>query len=208
MPEGRGEKVMVVGAIIQARLNSHRLSGKVIKKLGNLRVLDYVVKSLHHSMGVDRTILAIPQNDSLLLESLDESMITQGMPVYGGSEEDVMDRIIKAAEKFHIEVILRICADSPFIMSWFVDYCLYEYRRKPVDYFYTTKMPKGQNVEIMTLLALKKAYLVSNSEEKEHVTLYFQRHPRNFKITHFPISFALDTLKDYERLKDIARFYG
>jgi spore coat polysaccharide biosynthesis protein SpsF (cytidylyltransferase family) len=197
-------KLNRAGAVVQARLTSKRFPGKVLRKLGEESILELILKTLSKSRRLNKIVLAVPGNE-------ENHSITNGINntwTYLGDEKDVMGRIIEAARTFNIDPIVRICADSPFILPWLIDYGLDVFSGACFDYLVTYDLPVGQNIEIVRLAALEQAYRKASPFEKEHVTLYFERHPRIFNIKVLDISLAVDTPDDLKRLKKIYKYYA
>ena len=104
---------MNIGIIIQARLGSTRLPGKVLKPFhGDKCILDIILDKLHQASDAQVIVATSTSKDN---DALVEHLERNGELVYRGSENDVLDRFIKAAKEFHIDGIIRICSDNPFI---------------------------------------------------------------------------------------------
>lgn len=103
---------MNVGIIIQARMGSTRLPGKILKKFdGEKTLLETLLENLHKVSGV-KVIVATSVNANN--DQLENFLLEKGEFVYRGSESDVLDRFIQAAEINHVDGIVRICSDNPF----------------------------------------------------------------------------------------------
>ena len=104
---------MKTGIIIQARLGSTRLPGKILKPFhGGKCILDIILDKLHQASDAKVIVATSTSKDN---DALVEHLERNGELVYRGSENDVLDRFIKAAKEFHIDGIIRICSDNPFI---------------------------------------------------------------------------------------------
>ena len=119
---------MKVAAIVQARFNSTRLPGKVMKKIFNKPVIEILLKRLSKSLKINQIILACTENKK------DKSIINickkLKIPIFRGNEKNVLDRYYKAASKFKVDVIVRITGDCPLIDSNLVDDVLKYYVKK------------------------------------------------------------------------------
>ena len=196
----------IVDAIIQARLTSTRFPRKVLEMINGQTVLGNVITRLNRCKAVRSIVLAIPNTEAN--DELREFSSFYQIGLYRGDENDVLQRFIQAAEIFKVNHILRVCADSPFILPGLIDYCIYKYNLMGCDYFQSQGMVMGQNIEIVRLDALKKSHKFATAEEKEHVTLYIQNHPSEFNIKTIKISsFAIDEKSDLRTLKEMAKYY-
>lgn len=206
-----------VGIIIQARVNSTRLPNKVLQTIEKKTILEHVIKKVSKSVLQPKIILAIPntkENDCL--EKIAE---TQNIYCYRGPEENVLQRIIQAAEKNQVKTIIRICADSPLIEARFIDLALIQHIEQGNDY--TTSvgvLPKGFDFEIVELKTLKDvASRTSSKENLEHVTLFVRKYYKEFKTSFLnqgyefyrkDLKFTVDTEEDFDFLKNIGISLG
>lgn len=178
---------MNIGIIIQARLGSTRLPGKILKQFyGGKTLLETVISNLQKA-GDAKIIVATsvnPNNDKLEM-----FLKERGITVYRGSEDDVLSRFIGAAEANDVDGIVRICSDNPFL-DWHgvadliekaktseADYIGYRINNTP-----SIKTHFGFWGEYVTLNALK--HIVATTDEKpahEHVTIHIYTHPDEYK---------------------------
>ena len=106
---------MNIGIVIQARMGSTRLPGKILKQFyGGKTLLETLLDNLHKVVGA-KVIVATSVNENN--DQLETFLLEKGELVYRGSENDVLDRFIKAAEANGVDGIVRICSDNPF-MDW------------------------------------------------------------------------------------------
>jgi glutamate-1-semialdehyde aminotransferase/spore coat polysaccharide biosynthesis protein SpsF (cytidylyltransferase family) len=183
-------------AIIQARYNSTRFPGKVVKKINHQSVLEILIKRLSKSKNISKIIVACSKNPK------DKEIINicskLGVNFFLGSENNVLDRFYKAAKKYKASNILRVTADCPLIDAEIVDNLINNFFLNKVDYASNTNpptFPDGLDVEIFKFNALKLAYFkAKKSYEKEHVTPYIINN-KNFK------KFNLHNSKDYSFLR-------
>jgi len=183
-------------AIIQARYNSTRFPGKVVKKINHQSVLEILIKRLSKSKNISKIIVACSKNPK------DKEIINicskLGVNFFLGSENNVLDRFYKAAKKYKVSNILRVTADCPLIDAEIVDNLINNFFLNKVDYASNTNpptFPDGLDVEIFKFNALKLAYFkAKKSYEKEHVTPYIINN-KNFK------KFNLHNSKDYSFLR-------
>ncbi len=127
----------MIGCIIQARMGSTRLPGKVMQKIDNTStVLDYVINQIRFSKRIDKIIVATTNliEEDIICEHLSSKKIQ----FFRGSSEDVLDRYYQCAKEFSIANIVRITADNPLIDPNIVDLVIDEYKNKKCDYVSNT----------------------------------------------------------------------
>tara|TARA_Y100000590_G_C15696621_1_gene1005363 strand:+ start:66 stop:2246 length:2181 start_codon:yes stop_codon:yes gene_type:complete len=183
--------------IVQARLTSKRFPNKVIQKIGNLTIVELILKRLKKSKLIDEIVFAIPSNKKN--EKLYELLKRLNTNIFRGSENNVIDRFFKAAKKFKASTVIRITADAPLVDPKLIDEMILIYKKKKPDYLtnypdglaknnsindiLSPSFPNGFDVEIFSYKLLKLAKQNSFSNHyKEHVTPYF-RYSKKFKIT-------------------------
>lgn len=197
-------------AIVQARMGSSRLPGKIMLSLDHMTVIEMVLARLAKVLDVDKIVVATTANKeddelTLFLES-------KGVCVFRGSEKDVLDRFYQCALKEHAQSIMRITADCPLLAP---DICqsLYElYRIKQADYAHlSSDYAEGVDCEIISFHALDTAWQNAKLySEREHVTQYFFNCPNQFNIAVLKnkaneqtYRFTLDNHEDYLVIKKI-----
>ena len=183
-------------AIIQARYNSTRLPGKVVKKINNQTILEILIKRLSKSKYISKIIVACSKNrDDKAIVNICKKL---GVNYFLGSENDVLDRFYNAAKKYRALNIVRITADCPLIDSKIVDDVISNFFLKNVDYASNVNpstFPDGLDVEVFKFGALKKAFIkAKQSIEREHVTPFIINN-KKFK------KFNLKNFKDYSLLR-------
>ena len=205
----------MIGCIIQARMGSSRLPGKVMMELDRGKsVLDYVMDQLSFSRLIDKKIIATTdlEQDDVIEQTADRL----NYECFRGSAENVLDRYYQCSKKYHINNILRLTSDCPIIDPQIVDKVIEMYLTGKYDYVSNTLVktfPAGTDVEIFSFELLEKAWKNGTlSSEKEHVT----PHIRNRKIdcrlgnlentndeSHF--RWTLDRSEDLELIKQIIK---
>jgi glutamate-1-semialdehyde 2,1-aminomutase len=183
-------------AIIQARFNSTRFPGKVIKKIKKKTILEILIRRLSKSKYISKIIVACSQNqkDKAILNICKKL----GINYFIGSESDVLDRFYKAAKKYKGKNIVRITADCPLLDYRIIDDVISNFFLKKVDYasnIHPPTFPDGLDVEVFKFSALKDAYIkTTQSAEREHVTPFIINN-KKFK------KFNLKNDKDYSFLR-------
>jgi spore coat polysaccharide biosynthesis protein SpsF len=171
-----------VTAIIQARMTSTRLPGKVLMEVMDRPLLSYQIERLRFSKMIDNIIIATTTNkeDDPIIELAQK----EGLDFYRGSEDDVLDRYYHSAKKYNVKHIMRLTADCPLIQPDICDSIANAYFESNVDYIRTGKtFAEGLDCEIFSFSALEKAWKNAQlKSEREHVTLYIRNHPELFAI--------------------------
>ena len=171
----------MTAAVIQARMMSTRLPGKVLKPIMGRPMLSYQIERLRFCRSLDEIIIAttINSNDDPIIAFAEK----EGLKFYRGSEEDVVDRYYQTAKKFRIDPIVRVTSDCPLIDPALCDHFIQVYINSNVDYVHTgNTFAEGLDCEIISFNALEKIWReASLKSEREHVTLYLNNHPELFK---------------------------
>lgn len=167
---------MKIVAIVQARMGSTRLPNKVMKPITGVPMIELLLKRLTRAKLVDQIVVATstdPRNKPLVahIESL-------GYVCEEGSEDDVLDRYLKAAKSNNADVVIRITGDCPLVDADLVDKAILAFKSQQVDYLSNiapATYPDGLDIEIFTLAALERSAAESNSNfDHEHVTPYIR----------------------------------
>ncbi|MGN7611549.1 cytidylyltransferase domain-containing protein [Magnetococcales bacterium HHB-1] len=203
-------------SIIQARMDSTRLPGKILLPLGERTVLEQVIQRVNRVSNLNKTVIATttkPSDDPVarLVESLDH------IALFRGDEHDVLDRYYKAAKTFQADPVIRITADCPLMDHNLLEEMLTTFLHdQHADYYSNTQTPRtyprGIDIEIFTFNALEKAWRsATKSFEREHVTPYLYNHAHLFKLekkiseegNYSDHRWTLDTEADYQFLQKI-----
>ena len=196
--------------IIQARMASNRLPGKVMFSLGEARVIDLLIERVKKVEAVKEVVVATTEQktDDILCDYL----LSKAIKFIRGSEDDVLGRFELCARSFNAKDIIRITADCPFIDPDIVAQLIHFYHETGSDYCYLSpKFAEGLDVEIFSVSALKLAFENAKlRSEREHVTLYFGNNANKFNISmldqtedHSKFRFVLDNREDYDVLLKI-----
>lgn len=203
---------MRVVAIIQARMGSSRLPGKVLKQLADRSVLGHVITRLSHSAKIDEIVIATTncEQDYIITEEAGR----YGVPFYRGDEQDVLSRYYHAAKQHQADVIIRVTSDCPLIDPDVCDDVFMAFLEHEADYASNVlerSYPRGLDTEVFHMQGLTEAYEQANSGfQKEHVTPYFYQNPDRFKLhscrcqadlSHF--RWTLDTVEDWTLIQAI-----
>jgi spore coat polysaccharide biosynthesis protein SpsF len=205
---------MTVVAIIQARMSSERLPGKVLRPLGTKPVLAHVIGRLRRASMLDSVMVATsnrPDDDAVAALAAAESC-----PVYRGSLNDVLARYAGAAEAAKANVVVRITADCPLVCPEVVDAMIAQYCATApavglpcvVTNARMRTFPRGLDAELFPRGALETANRNAHEpHQREHVTPYLYEHPDAFAIVDHTQTrnladarWTLDTADDYRML--------
>ncbi len=206
---------MTTLAIVQARMGSSRLPGKVLMDIGGRSVLDLLVNRLRRA-EVDDVVVATSDTDQddAIEEACDELTVS----CVRGSESDVLGRFTAVMERFPTDDVVRITADCPFIDPAIVDEAVRLHRREGADYTSNTLVrtyPDGLDVEVLRASVLDVAAREARqTDEREHVTPFVYRRPHRFAIRQLISGrprlgrerWTLDTVDDLARLREILSF--
>ena len=174
-------------AIIQARLGSTRLPGKVLRELAGVPMLLRVVERVRRAATVDEVVVATTDltRDLPLVEMCDKADVA----VWCGSEDDVLDRYHAAAAVFGADVVVRVTSDCPFIDPAVIDQVVGEFQARQPGLDYASNVvperrwPRGLDTEVFTTAALNRAWRQdTDAATREHVTPYIYRHEGMFSL--------------------------
>ena len=173
----------MAAAILQARMSSTRLPGKVMRPLAGRPMIERQIERLRPCATLDRLIVATSDDSSD--DPLAEHLAGMGVEVFRGSLHDVLDRYVGAARACGARgVIVRLTADCPLADPEVIDDCVRLRAERDVDYASNglrRTYPRGLDVEAFTLAALLAAHReASDPYEREHVTPFLYRHPERF----------------------------
>lgn len=205
---------MKIGIIIQARMGSTRLSGKVLKKIKDKTILEHVIERLKQSRYADKLIIATTNN--VEDDKIKKEAQRLGTEVYRGSEENVLSRYYHAAKVNHLDTVIRVTSDCPLIDPIILDDMIEVYLENNYDVVTNVGMesfnrtfPRGLDIEIFSFLTLEEAFKNAKEKyQKEHVTPYIYENSNsvfNFKndIDYSDHRWTVDTSQDFELISII-----
>ena len=207
---------MRIVAIIQARMGSTRLPGKVLLDLAGEPVLARVVNRTERATRLDEIVIATTT------KSMDEAIVelcnSRGWAHFRGSEEDVLERYYQAARKYHADIVVRITSDCPLVEPEIIDLVVQEILEDGLlDYVSNAlpprTFPRGLGVEAMTFKTLERAWQEDkNPAWREHVTPYIYRTPEKFRLkavtNEKDLSYMRWTIDTWEDLEFIRCIYN
>lgn len=198
---------MKTAVIIQARMGSTRLPGKVLMDIGGKPMLQHVIERCRTIAPA--AILAVP--DELASLPLEKIAYCLGVPTYFGSEMDVLQRYVGAAREHDVTAIMRITADCPLLDPSLCQRVGNLYNRTHCGYAaidWPRTYPKGMGCEVFSAQAARVALRQDNTaEDHEHVTPWMQRNLKceylTQEIDQSHMNFSVDTLEDLNRVRSI-----
>jgi len=210
---------MKIVATIEARMTSSRLPGKVLMEVLGKPMLHHLISRLRAVPSLDAIVLATTTNatDNVLV-SFAES---EGIACFRGSEDNVMERVIGAADSVNADVVVEITGDCPIIDHEIIDQAIRMFLAHEADYVSNVDIrsyPDGMDVQVVRLDTLKRsASMTTDSLDHEHVTLHIRNHSELFTKLHLvappelhwpELRLTLDEMADYELLKRIIEYFG
>ena len=211
---------MKIVAIVQARMGSTRLPGKVLRDLAGKPMLARVLERVRRAGSVDETIVAtsdLPGDDPLA-----DWLAAGRHACFRGSEQDVLARFAGAAAQTGADAIVRITADCPLIDPGVMDDVVAAFRAGQPGLDYASNVlprrtfPRGLDTEIFTRTALETcAREAADASSREHVTPFIYRHPERFRLHGIEADadysdhrWTVDTPEDFELIEKIYRALG
>lgn len=179
---------MKIVAIIQARMSSSRLPGKVLKEISGKPMLQHVVERVRRSQIVDEVLVAttVEASDDPLADYCQQN----GIAVFRGPLQDVLDRFYQAAKSCGADVVVRITADCPVIDPQLIDDLVRQFLAAKVDFAanrlpppWKRTYPIGLDTEVCTFSALERAWKEADQPyQREHVMPYLYEQDGRFEI--------------------------
>jgi glutamate-1-semialdehyde 2,1-aminomutase len=209
---------MKVVAIVQARMGSSRLPGKVMKPMGDNVVLEFLLKRLARAATLDEVIVATTElaDDNQIVDLVGNDTVK----VYRGPETDVLQRYKNAADESKADVIVRVTGDCPFVDPELVDDCVNRLIDRDLDYISNCNnalnpLPDGFDVEVFTSSSFVLIDKLSITEAyREHVTFgyfktgLFTTETINYEHSYSHLRLTLDYEEDYKVISRIADEMG
>lgn len=188
---------MKLVAIIQARMGSTRLPGKVLMDIGGRTMLARVVERARRARRVESVVVAAT------VDTRDDAIVEEcrrlNVPMTRGSEEDVLDRYRRAAAEHQADPVVRITSDCPLLEPTVVDRVIQAFEEARPDYASNVldrTFPQGLDVEVLRRDVLERAWRAAKQPyERAHVTPYIYQHPEAFRLI------AVRADQDYSRFR-------
>ena len=204
-----------ISVIIQARMGSSRLPGKIMKEIIDKPMIEYLLDRVSKSKMINEIIVATSDKKENI-EFID-FLKSKNVNYFVGDEEDVLCRYYLSAKKYNITDIVRITAACPIVDSKVIDNIVKKYIEDDVDYtsnIFPRSFPKGLDTEVFSFHSLFKAHNEANSVyDREHVTPYI-RESGNFKVSNLSLDkdysnyrLTVDWEEDLKLIKKIFNFF-
>ena len=205
----------MLGALVQARMNSKRFPGKVLHRVQGKPLLQYLLESLSQCGSLEKVVVATSvehSDDPVVMFCTDF-----GVDYFRGPLDDVAKRFLDAAEANGLDAFVRISGDSPLLDYRLVDRAVKMFRSGNYDLVTNVlwrTYPRGQSLEVVCVETLKRVYpLFLSDAEWEHVTPYFYAHRDQFSICSFEsggdygsVHLSVDTPEEMQRFESILAF--
>ena len=201
---------MRIGAIIQARMTSRRLPGKVLADVQGRPMMQYLLERVERCTELEGVVVATSTDPSD--DPIESFCAERGVDCFRGSLENVAARFYQAAQRHGLDAFVRLCGDSPLLDPTLIDQAVATYRSGGADLVSTVvarSFPPGQSVEVVSMSVFGEAIgRMNRSDHLEHVTSYFYTHAGEYSIKAIrgdhdgsDVDFAIDTLRDLERFR-------
>jgi spore coat polysaccharide biosynthesis protein SpsF len=198
---------------IEARMTSSRLPGKVLLPAAGRPLLEHMVERLKRARTVDAIVIATTEHASSdPLQALADRL---GVGCFRGSEEDVLGRVLGAAQAFDADVIVETTGDSPLVDPEVVDLVVERFAEGGVDYCSNVlepTYPPGMDAQVFrTSVLADVASRTDDPADREHVSLYIYEHPERYRLRsvvsqrpeYGDLRLCVDTDTDYELIRTI-----
>ena len=199
----------IKGAVIlQARINSFRFPGKILKKIGPYTIIEHAMIALRLLRGVDRIVATNYRSAGYIRRYA----VRYGFELYCGSDNDVLKRFTNIILKKKYQYIIRATADNPFVSAFFAGEARRLFLSADYDYFTFSHLPVGTGVEVVSAPALIAANRSTyDSYHREHVTSFLYNNADRFRLhtaavpknCRSDINVSVDTYADLMRVTDI-----
>ena len=203
--------------IVQARMGSTRLPGKVLRRLSGRTVLERVVRAAHASEVLDELVVATTD------DPIDDAIVREcrriGVPVARGPVDDVLTRFLGVLDTHESDTVMRFTADCPLLDPELVALTAKVFAAAPyVDYLSTSiarTLPRGLDVEVVRSDVLRAIDKLATGHHRTHVTSYVYSHPEDFNVLGLTMQpdlshlrLTLDTPEDWALIEAIIEHFG
>jgi spore coat polysaccharide biosynthesis protein SpsF len=206
-----------IGIIVEARLTSSRLPEKHLLLAAGEPILKHMLDRLKKLNGIEQIILAIPDNDeNMRLAELGDA---EGVDVFRGSEQNVMKRVLQAAQEFELDAVCEITGDCPIIDINLTQKAIDFFLENNYDYISNgrTGLPDGMGCQIFRTYSLEQSFAsTTKNEHLEHVTLHIKENPHLFSQYLLPtdreiynpdLRLTLDNEEDYFLIRNLIEHF-
>ncbi len=200
-------------AIIQARLGSKRLPGKVLMPLCGDPLLVQIIRRVSRAKHLDQIVVATSSNAED--DAIENICMDLSIACYRGSEQDVLQRFLDVVRIYRADIIVRLTGDNPMVDGELIDYVVEGYCTMEPSVVYANNIdedgfPYGLYVEIIDAETLRQSSDECAEDHREHVTSHIRQNPGAYSQAvivapgEFPTgSLTIDTPEDYERVNSV-----
>lgn len=195
-------KKVRIGGVVVCRMKSRRLKKKALLSVGKLSSIEYCIKNILEFDNIHKVILATSDHkDDRILKN---HTYNKDVEFFKGDQEDVIKRLIDVAEKYKLDVIVRITGDSPLRSNKMYNKLLNSHFETGADYTAANDVPAGMNIEIINVFSLKRLFSLFNNSTpySEYLSYYFRNNPDYFKLNlvsfNLPIKSNIRLTIDYK----------
>jgi spore coat polysaccharide biosynthesis protein SpsF len=203
--------------VVQARMGSTRLPGKVLRQLAGRTVLERVVRAARDSNVLDELVVATTE------EPVDDAIVAEcaaiGVPAHRGPVDDVLTRFLGVLDSHDSDTVLRFTADCPLLDPELIALAAKVFAAAPyVDYLSTSiarTLPRGLDVEVVRTDVLRSIDKLATEHHRTHVTSYIYSHPEDFTVLGLTMQpdlshlrLTLDTPDDWRLIEAIIEHFG
>lgn len=202
--------------IVQARMGSKRLPGKVLKEIMGKPMLWHIAERVKRAKQIDEIVVATTNKKED--DDLQKFLVSTGISCFRGSEDNVLERYYLAAKKHRATTVVRLTADNPLVDPIIIDETISFFHNNTFRYVSNAELPIGKRTlplglgcEVFSFKLLEEAYMnASEGYEKEHVTpyMYFKQNSIGCYSIDSDFSnyrFTVDTIEDFEHISEIYR---
>lgn len=209
-----GDAKLKIVAIVEARMTSSRLPGKVLLEVLDVPMLGRLIDRLKQVSQIDEIVIATTTN--LEDDKICDLALRYHVQYFRGSEQDVMSRVLQAGLAVEADVIVEITGDCPIIDPEIIKKVIQHFLSGTYDYVSNSNVrsyPDGMDVQVFSLKTLMDSYnSTADKLHREHVTLHIRQNPEKYRILdisaeeefHFPeLGLTLDTIEDFRLIEKI-----
>jgi spore coat polysaccharide biosynthesis protein SpsF len=200
----------VISIILQVRIASTRLPGKLLLPLCGKSIFEHILMRLQAALIPSSIIVATTRDTACRIDSIVEQF---GVPLYVGSEEDVLLRFVEAARENEVDTVIRATGDNPLVSIPYIDRAVELHSEKSADLTLYPRLPYGTGVEVIRGAVLEEiSGKTDDPFEREHITQYLYRHESDYRIIRGvpeealrrpDIRLTVDTEEDYRNMGEI-----
>ncbi|MEQ2009123.1 MAG: glycosyltransferase family protein [Limisphaerales bacterium] len=205
---------MKIVCTIEARMKSSRLPGKVLLPVCGKPLLELMIERLRQVPELDGIVIATTADPSC--QPIEDLAKRLGVGCFRGSEDDVLDRVLRSAQSAQADLIVELTGDCPLMDPDLVSEVIREFRSRDVDYCANVLQrthPRGMDVQVFpTKVLARVAELTNNPSDREHVSIYIYSHPELFRLHNVTSSLSaedadlrltVDTPDDFKLVSEI-----